>query len=121
MSDRRHDTRPYVDDNTPVGGMSTEYVRELARSEAESEGRRQQQKCVEEGPICTVWEEIRTMRTDIGSLKMEQTKMLAVLGFWKWALPVVVAIVGIAVGLLAPRVIPQIQSVHSPQIMEIRK
>lgn len=98
--------RDIARDRTPTDGLSTEAVRALARAEAQAEGDRAQKECVESGPICGVWEEIGKMRTEIATVTVEQTKLLAVLSFWKWALPIVVTVVGIVVGVVAPRLWP---------------
>lgn len=116
MSDARHPTRPYLDHRTPVEGVSTEEVRALARQEAEAEGRRQQEECVREGPVCAIWKEIGTMRVGMDTLRIEQTKLLAVLGFWKWALPIVVTVVGILAGVVVPRLWP-VQPAHGAQVV----
>ena len=86
--------------------LTTEQVRALARSEAEAVGNEAQKECIERGPICGVWKEIERMRTVEATLQTEQTKLLAVLGFWKWAMPIVMTVIGIVVGVLAPRVWP---------------
>lgn len=86
--------------------ISTEEIRSIARSEAVAVGNEAQRECTERGPVCTIWREIGTMRAELGTIKIEQAKLLAVLGFWKWALPVVVAIVAAAAGILAPRIWP---------------
>lgn len=49
------------------------------------------QHCWNEGAGRRVWDEIESMRQDMNDNKVEQTKIMAVLGFWKWALPVAVA------------------------------
>lgn len=54
---------------------SSEYIRGIARDEADRTTRalitEYQNKCVNEGPICGVWEEIGKMRSDIGAIKTE--------------------------------------------------
>lgn len=50
--------------------------------------------CEERGPAEKLWRKVESMEKTMGQLKEEQTKLLAVLGFWKWALPVVAAAVG---------------------------
>lgn len=84
-------------------GLTTEKVRALARAEAEAAGNEAQKECIERGPICGVWKEIEKMRTSIGAIKDEQTKALAVLGFWKWAMPIVVAIAVFLGGIVERR------------------
>ena len=53
-----------------------------------------QLRCANDGPVCRVWEEINKMRDEQNAIRIEQTKFLAVIGFWKWALPIVAALVG---------------------------
>lgn len=54
----------------------------------------------EDGPVCRVREDMRAMDKRIDNIETEQTKLLAVLGFWKWALPVVAATVGVFASLV---------------------
>lgn len=116
MTPPRHPTRGFElgDDRTPTPVVGTEEIRAIARDVAVAVGNEAQKECMERGPICSVWKEIGAMRGDIRTLGVEQTKLLAVLGFWKWALPVVVALVGIAAGVLAPRILPVHQSYGPP-------
>jgi len=93
-------------DRTPVSSISTEAVRSLAKDEAIAVGNAAQQKCEETGPICHVRKDIEAMKTAIGALQIEQTKLFAVLGFWKWALPIGVPIAIFLAGFLAPRLFP---------------
>jgi hypothetical protein len=113
MSERnylRDDVREALEeilaDRTPVSSISTESVRALARDEAVSVGNAAQRECEETGLICHVRKDIEAMRTAIGALQMEQTKLFAVLGFWKWALPIGVPIAIFLAGFLAPRLFP---------------
>lgn len=104
MTPPRHPTRGFDGEGpTPgpvVSQVSTEEIRSIARDVAQAVGNEAQRECVEKGPICTVWKEIATMRQDISTMRLEQTKLLAVLGFWKWALPVIAALVGAGATLL---------------------
>ena len=56
------------------------------------------------GPACKLTKRIDSMEKTMGQLKEEQTKLLAVLGFWKWALPVVAAAVGAFASLVGTAV-----------------
>lgn len=100
-----------------IEALTTEQVRALARAEAESVGNVAQRECVESGPVCGIWKEIDRMRVVENTLQTEQTRLLAVLGFWKWAMPIVMTVIGIVVGVLAPRVWPvHAQSQVSAQV-----
>lgn len=114
----RHPTQPYAPEVTP--SVSTEEVRALAAEEAQAVADAHEKKCVNEGPVCAVWKEIEKMRANIDTLRMEQTKLLAVLGFWKWALPIVVTVVGIVVGTIVPRLWP-VQPAHGAQTYQVQK
>lgn len=91
-------------DRTPT--MNTEAVRALARAEAESVGNEAQMACETTGPICSVRKEIEAMRTDVRNLQLEQTKMMAVIAFHKWSLPILVTIAVFIAGVIIPRVWP---------------
>jgi len=52
------------------------------------------------GPVCRVREEIGAMKIELEAIKMEQVRQTAVLGFWKWALPVVVSVASVLASLL---------------------
>ena len=113
MSERnylRDDVREALEeilaDRTPVAQINTEAVRALAKDVAVAVGNQAQRECEETGPICSVRKEIETMKSAIGALQIEQTKLFAVLGFWKWALPIGVPIAIFLAGFLAPRLFP---------------
>jgi len=40
------------------------------------------------------------MKIELEAIKMEQVRQTAVLGFWKWALPVVVSVASVLASLL---------------------
>jgi len=52
------------------------------------------------GPVWRVREEISTMKDELEVIKLEQVRQTAVLGFWKWALPVVVSVASVLASLL---------------------
>ena len=52
------------------------------------------------GPACKVRKEIEEMRNEMETIKIEQVKQTAVLGFWKWALPVMVSVASVLASLL---------------------
>jgi hypothetical protein len=113
MSERnylREDVREALEEilsnRTPVTQINTEAVRALAKDEAIAVGNAAQKECEETGPICHVRKDIEIMKTAIGALQIEQTKLFAVLGFWKWALPIGVPIAIFLAGFLAPRLFP---------------
>jgi hypothetical protein len=107
MTDR-HPTRSFAEgrDPTPVGGVTTEQIRDLARCEAEAEGRRQQQECVETGPVCALWKGLETMRKDVDDLKLDRAEIRAVLNFQKWFLPIMVTVAVFIAGVIVPRIWP---------------
>ena len=57
--------------------------------------------CWNEGAGHRIWEEIEEIRKIMKTSEIEQTKLLAVIGFWKWALPVVAAAVGAGAAIAA--------------------
>lgn len=128
MSERtwlREDVRQALEeimaDRTPVAQINTEAVRALAKDVATAVGNAAQKECEETGPICHVRKDIEAMRTAINTLQMEQTKLFAVLGFWKWALPIGVPIAIFLAGFLAPRLFPVPQQhMHDATVQHVQ-
>lgn len=77
-----------------VSGESASRMYEIAERVVERSEPAHILECENNGPVCRVREEMKTMASEIKTVREEQTKLLAVLGFWKWALPVVAAAVG---------------------------
>jgi hypothetical protein len=56
-------------------------------------------QCETTGPAAKLRNELVIERGRINVMHEEQIKLIAVLGFWKWALPVAVAMSGVIAGL----------------------
>lgn len=52
-------------------GDDAEQVRSIARDEAQRESALHENRCLTDGPICGVWEEIGKMRNDIAAINKE--------------------------------------------------
>lgn len=70
---------------------STPLPRDAAAALAVSEHYKECGTC---GHAAVLWEEIGTLRKDLSAMKLEQTKLFAVIGFWKWALPIIAGLSG---------------------------
>lgn len=71
-------------------------------------------------PGCTLGNKIKTISEEITNMKTEQTKFMAVIGFWKWALPVIVAAVGVSAALAGLTMGHKAQAAPSAEIQALR-
>jgi anti-sigma-K factor RskA len=68
-------------------------------SDVEKKGRYHACENDEDAPGFKLWAKYETLNKKFDDMKTEQTKLMAVLGFWKWALPIIVAAVGAGAAL----------------------
>jgi len=67
--------------------------------------------CPRESRLKTIEDTMRTMQ-------LEQTKMLAVLGFWKWALPIVVTVAVFLGGIVERRLMASSHQAVQQQVQK---